>query len=88
MAQAVNYLQVSKNSSDFATRQEALYALALLPIDYWIEYDWNNEVVKVNRDSRQYASLAELDAFARQNVGRVATFVSNCDVLRQFRKHR
>lgn len=88
VAQAVNYLQVSKNSSDFATRQEALYALALLPIDYWIEYDWNSEVVKVNRDSRQYASLAELDAFARQNVGRVATFVSNCDVLRQFRKHR
>ena len=84
--QAINYLEVSKNSTDFATRQDALYALAFIPVDEWATYDWNLQGLKVNRGSRQYNSIAELEAFARQNADRVAPYISKCDVIKEFRK--
>ena len=34
----------------------------------------------------QYNSIAELEAFARQNADRVAPYISKCDVIKEFRK--
>lgn len=86
VAQAINYLEESKNSTNFATRQEAIYALAVIPVGEWASYDWSSQELKLNRGSRQYHAMVELDAFARQNTGSVAPFITKCDVLREFRK--
>ncbi len=86
----IDYLQQSKQSSDFTIRQNSYYALAYIPDDPWAEfgYDWqlNKDIIKPLRNSRQYKALAELDTFERNNRGRTAKYVSQCDVLDMFRE--
>ena len=85
---AIRYLEQSSKSTDFNMQQESLYALAYIPTDSWADYDWDHERLRVNPDSRQYKAYAQLDDFAKKNAGRVASYITKCDILKEFRKAR
>ena len=86
--EAIRYLEMSAQSKDFNMQQESLYALAYIPTDSWADYDWDHERLRVNPDSRQYKAYAQLDDFAKKNAGRVASYITKCDILKEFRKAR
>jgi hypothetical protein len=86
-AKAVEYLNISKLSSSFDMKEKSIYALAYVPNEPWGGYlDWDGtfKLDKVNRGSRQYKALSELNDLARS--GNVDKYVSHCDILRYFRK--
>jgi hypothetical protein len=83
---AIDYLNISKTSSNFDLKEKSLYALAYIPEEPWggffdmYENKFNTE--NVNTASRQYHSLIELALFAKNN--QVSEYVSKCDVLKRF----
>ncbi len=88
VARAVHYLEVSRKSTDFDLRQQSLYALAFIPMDPWATTRWDSEacdmVTIINRNSRQYRALMDLALFRRNNSSRLASYVTNCDLLKKF----
>ena len=89
----VEYLNISKESTDMQLKLESLYALAYIPVEPWCEedYDWATGVTSYLplRDNSQYKALNELDHFLsiHKNIS-TPNYVSKCDVLRMFRKNR
>lgn len=89
VSEAINYLQVAKKTDNLKLRQDALFALAFIPLDPWADfgYDWslNDFVCTPRPQARQYRALQELGRFAATHRNQLAPYVSNCDVLKQFR---
>ena len=89
---AADCLKISKETSDFTLRQNSLYALAFLPCDSWYisEYDYVSNVLRIvpQPQSQQFRALEELSEFALQNASRIDSYVTRCDVLRQFRARK
>jgi hypothetical protein len=87
-AKAVNYLSLSKLSSDFSMKEKSIYALAYIPLDPWggyfDDYEKKYNTENINTASRQYHSLIELALFTKSND--VDNYVSHCDVLNHFLK--
>ena len=87
----VEYLNISKESTDMQLKLESLYALAYIPVEPWCEedYDWATGATTYLplRDNHQYKALNELDHFLsiHKNIS-TPNYVSKCDVLKQFRK--
>ena len=87
----IEYLNISKQSTDMQMRLKSLYALAYIPVEPWCEedYDWQTGATTYLplRDNHQYKALNELDHFLsiHKNIS-TPNYVSKCDVLKQFRK--
>ena len=87
----IEYLNISKQSTDMQMRLKSLYALAYIPVEPWCEedYDWATGATTYLplRDNHQYKALNELDHFLsiHKNIS-TPNYVSKCDVLKQFRK--
>ena len=88
VSEAINYLQAAKKSDNLKLKQDALYALAFIPLDPWADfhYDWqqNDFVCTARPQSRQYRALQELGRFATSNPTQLEPYVSHCDVLKRF----
>ncbi len=88
---AINYLQESKTSSNLKLQENSLFGLAFIPTGEWYTNTWNwddaaNDYVKIiNRNSRQFKALFELNNFVNAHRGQVSSQISRCDVLKQFR---
>lgn len=87
----VEYLNISKESTDMQLKLESLYALAYIPVEPWCEedYDWATGATSYLplRKNSQYAALKNLEYFIRNNQSvQMPAYVSKCDVLKQFRK--
>lgn len=89
----IEYLNISKQSTDMQMRLKSLYALAYIPVEPWCneDYDWQTGATTYLplRDNHQYKALNELDHFLsiHKNTS-TPNYVSKCDVLRMFRKNR
>ena len=87
----IEYLNISKQSTDIQMRLKSLYALAYIPVEPWCDedYDWQTGATTYLplRDNHQYKALNELDHFLsiHKNIS-TPNYVSKCDVLKQFRK--
>lgn len=92
VGRAVEYLEVSRQSSDLTLCKNSLYALAFIPLDPWCEigYDWKlgDYVYTPLRAARQYKALDNLDMFMRQHPQLQDRYTTKCDVLKCFRKNR
>ena len=83
----VTYLNEAKTANNFDLKQKSLYALAYIPLDEWQEYSWEKGEFVTKKDSRQYQALKELSDFRRDNLSKVSSYISKCDVLVQFMKN-
>lgn len=89
---AINYLQESKASKDLKMQENSLVGLAYIPYDAWYTttWDWDDEAHDyekiINRNSRQFKALYELNTFINTHRDQVSSQISRCDVLKQFRK--
>jgi len=92
MAKAAELFSVAKKSSNFQLKERAFYAIAYLPGDPWQTDVWNDNTYKydkvTHRSSRQYRALSELLTFKNNNATRISSYVSRCDVLKQFQKQQ
>lgn len=87
---AHKYLDEAATSADSRLKSEALLGLVGIAPDLWAteEYDDNyNLYWKINRNSVQYSALNKLDSHIK-STNSAPEYVSNCDVLLTFRKHR
>mgnify|MGYP002852296188 CR=1 FL=1 len=87
------YLKFCLSSDDFDIKSKSLYALAYIPIDKWAEHysDYSHgrtitTYYDPNPESSQYHYLSMLNDFYENNKERVPSYISKCDVLKQFRK--
>ena len=84
------YLRKAAESSNFQMKEKALYGLAYVSLDPWGESEWdysaNEWRYKINPQASQYKVLKDLVILERNNPGKTAEFVSNCDVVKQFQK--
>ena len=83
---AITYLNECKTAKDFELQQKSYFALAYIPYDEWLEYSWEVGEFVAKKDSRQYQALRELSDFVRQNKSKVSSYISKCDVLKEFEK--
>ncbi len=92
LAQADKLLQTALQSADLRQQELALFARAYLPIDSWYEEEWNDKKVDYDRivkpASHQYKALLALTDFLDKGNATPSTFVSRCDVLKEFVKQR
>ena len=89
-SQAIHLLRVAAKSTNFRTKEKALYALAFIPQGSPLIYtDYvgsrHRAVKKVDRSTPQYAEMKNLLAFCNANPGKISTYVTKCDVLKQFK---
>ncbi len=87
---ARKYLAEAASSNDTNLKMSALFAQIAIAPDQWVTYDYDDNydlVAHVQRNSQQYSALKALDAYTRE-VGFEKTFISNCDVIKQFRNQR
>lgn len=93
LKKASELLMTAQSLDDFAWKEKTLFAQAYLPIDSWYKEEWSDQqtdYVKVlQKQSHQYKALRMLYDFEQQNKSRTSSYVSRCDVLKQFVKsHR
>ncbi len=84
---ARKYLAEAASSSNANLKMSALFGQIAIAPDLWVTYDYDDNydlVAHVQRNSQQYKALKTLDAYTRE-VGFEKTFISNCDVIEQFR---
>lgn len=87
---ARKYLAEAASSNDTNLKLSALFGQIGTAPDQWITYDYDDNydlVPHIQRGSQQYACLKALDDYTRK-IGFEKTFVSKCDVIKQFRKNR
>ena len=90
ISQAIDLLKKPAASKNFRLKEKALYALAFIPQGedlIYTDYVGKNytPVLKVNKKTPQFAEMNNLLAFYNANPQKVSTFVSKCDVLKQFK---
>ena len=91
VARAAELLRQASTTTDLSLRQRSLYGLAFMPIGgTWQEGVWDDQqakfIMRPKPQSHQYRALAQLADFAAENPTQFETYVSRCDVLKQFRK--
>lgn len=90
VVKARQLLEEAAKSDDYALRERATYAQAFAPFDNWHEYEWSsseNKIVAIPlKNTEEYAAMKRLDEFARKNSASLSSYVSRCDILKQFRK--
>ena len=90
---AVKYLEESKASKNLKMQENSLIGLAFIPYDAWYTQTWEwddktNDYEKIiNRNSRQFRALYDLNTFIKSHPKEVSSQISRCDVLKQFRKY-
>ncbi|MCF0209206.1 MAG: hypothetical protein HUK07_07115 [Bacteroidaceae bacterium] len=87
---ARNYLADAATSSNPQVRLAAMFGQVGAAPDLWREesYDENyNTIWVVYEYSKQYGYLSQLDSYLK-TVDAIPDYISNCDVLKQFRKQR
>ena len=88
------YLTYCLSSTDPDMKSKCLYALAYIPTDIWAEsvtdYDDNGRLITTymnpNPESSQYQYLSMLNTYYNSHKDEVPSYISKCDVLKQFRK--
>lgn len=88
-AAAAQYLDECKRSADLRMQYKALYALASMTADPWVDYTYDSDYnpVPVPRvASAQYKALSELNRFAAVHPQEVDSYTTKCDVLMMFRR--
>lgn len=90
LQKASELLDVATSLSGFNWEEQVCYAQAWLPLDPWYTEEWSDEkvdfVMILRPQSRQYKALHNLYRLEQRNSGQVSSYVSRCDVLRQFIK--
>lgn len=84
---ARKYLAEAASSNSTNLKMSALFAQVGIAPDQWVTYDYDDNydlVAHVQRNSQQYKALKALDDYTNQ-VGFEKAFISNCDVIAQFR---
>lgn len=87
---ARKYLAEAASSHDANLRMSALFGQVAIAPDKWVTYDYDDNydlVAHVQRNSQQYQALKKLDDYTHE-VGFEKDFISNCDVIEQFRNQR
>lgn len=87
--ETLNYLNVAKRSNNLQLRYKSIYASAFIPTEPWFVEGFDSDynfVTAVCPHSRQYAALAELDAFSCSYPQNIDRYAQRCDVLSHFRK--
>lgn len=83
-------LNIARQTDDMTLKEKVLYAMAFSPTTEWYEMVWDDQLYdwkkQVRTDSWQYQWLENLADFYRKNEGLVSSYVSHCDVLKQFLK--
>lgn len=85
---ARQYLKDAVTSSDNALKTAAMFAQVSTSGDSWYSYEYDsnyNQVFKINYGSEQYSKLKALNNYVR-TTGFEPEYISNCDVIAQFRK--
>lgn len=91
-AKALTMLRKASQTTDFALKEKALFAMSYgyLYSDKWYENEWDSSVskyvTKPMRLSAQYKAMAALANLEKQNAARTSQYVSRCDEFLQFRK--
>ena len=91
-AKAVTLLAKASQTTDFALKEKALFAMSYgdLYTKKWYDMEWSDSkgdyVRKSNAKSPQYKAFTTLLALEKQNAARTGKFVSNCDEYAQFLK--
>lgn len=92
LAKSDELLQMAVSLEDFAWREKVLYARAYLPLDPWYEEKWDirklDYALSTRPKSRQYQAMLKLCQLENQNPKRTSSYVSRCDVLKQFVKYQ
>ena len=84
---AVTYLTEAKTANDSELRLQSYFALAYIPQDEWITYDWSSGEFTPNRESIQYAAIRDLAQYVKQNPQtQKKPYIQKCDLIRQFMK--
>lgn len=90
MKRASDLLEVAATSKEFLLKEKALYAAAFIPVDNWRTMKWNDEAADylpvTHFQSSQYKALKKLSDFCAENASQLSPYVSNCDVIKEFRK--
>ena len=90
VASCERYLKKAAESKNFQLKEKAYFGLAYVPNDTWCVSNWDSSshewVSSPNPESTQYQALKRLVDLERANPGKTAQFVSNCDVIKQFKK--
>jgi hypothetical protein len=93
-AKTKELLQKASQTTDFALKEKALFALSYGELyeenQRWFIREWNNETYEYDRktcaNASQYLAFATLANFEKQNATRTNKYVSRCDEYIQFRK--
>lgn len=86
---ARKYLQDAASSTDNNLKLAAMFAQIATAPDRWGEYVYDadyNQVFQINYASEQYAALKKLTNYTR-TTGFEPEYISNCDVIEQFRNN-
>lgn len=86
---ARKYLQDAASSTDNNLKLAAMFAQIATAPDRWGEYVYDadyNQVFQINYASEQYAALKKLNNYVR-TTGFEPEYISNCDVIEQFRNN-
>ena len=85
-------LDEAAKASDYSLRERAVFARAFAPYNNWHRHEWDD----IRREMRfipikstaEYAAMKRLSDFAHDNAAQLGTYVSRCDILRQFQKQK
>jgi hypothetical protein len=89
---ALDLLRKASQTTDFALKEKALFAMSYgeLYTKKWYDEVWNDKTYetyrKPNSRSPQYKAFTALKAFEKQNATRTTRYVSRCDEYLQFCK--
>lgn len=90
IATCERYLQKAAQSKDFQTKEKALFGYAYVASQPWCNREWDNSSngwsITPNPKASQYKALQSLVSLENANPGKTASYVSNCEVVREFRK--
>ena len=93
-AKTKELLQKASQTTDFALKEKALFALSYGELyqedQRWFIKEWNNETYEYDTkpcaNTPQYRAFAALATFEKQNATPTSQYVSRCDEYIQFRK--
>ncbi len=91
LQKASTMLTYSQYISDFQWREKTFFAQAWLPIDSWYTEEWDEKALKYitvpQPRSRQFRALYTLVRYENEHPSLTSSYVSRCDVIKQFRKN-
>ena len=90
VVKAGQLLDEAAKATDYALREHAVFARAFAPFDAWHTFEWDADassmVALPIKNRPEYAAMKRLADFATANKDQLSTYVTRCDVLKQFLK--